>query len=234
MSIIYKVTNIINGKCYIGKTTQLLKKRKYKHMYYTSKELDDAYFHNAIRKYGIENFKWEVIYECNDPLILGIMETMKIMVNHSHWTESGYNLTWGNDDNPMNNPEIRKKVSISKKGKNHYLYGKHLNTDHKRKISESNKGKKRTDETKRKMSLAQSGMNNPMYGKKLSNDTKIRISQSQKGKSKHKNRKYSTDVFEQSVVKHKEGVEFKEISKELNVPISTMQYWFKKCGLMRR
>ena len=28
--------------------------------------------------------------------------------------------------------------------------------------------------------------------------------------------------------------EFKEISKELNVPISTMQYWFKKCGLMRR
>ena len=104
--IIYKSTNLINGKCYIGKTITSLTKRKNNHIY-TSKKFNEngkcskdeyrCYFYNALNKYGIENFKWEIIYECDDELILNIMETMKIIVNHSHRSEGGYNITWGGE-----------------------------------------------------------------------------------------------------------------------------------------
>jgi group I intron endonuclease len=229
MGIIYKVTNIVDGKCYIGKTIQTFRKRQYKHMYYATEDLDNTYFHNAIIKYGEENFKWEVIFECDDPLILNVMETFKIMICHSHKSEGGYNLTWGGEGSYgfKHSEETKKKMREIHKGKV-------LTPDHKRKIGKGNKGKTCTDETKLKMSLSQRGKNNPMYGKKLSDATKKRIGQSQKGKPKPKNRKYSTDVFERCIIKYKAGMEFDEISKDLGVPISTMQYWFKKCNLIRR
>jgi len=53
------------------------------------------YFYRSLRKYGNENFTWEVLKECNNRLMLGPMETFMIMVHHSHYTEGGYNLTWG-------------------------------------------------------------------------------------------------------------------------------------------
>lgn len=92
LGVIYKATNLINNKCYIGQTTKALEERKRNHFHRIH---DEIYFHNALKKYGAESFKWEVLCECEDKLMLNIRETMKIIVNHSHWTENGYNLTWG-------------------------------------------------------------------------------------------------------------------------------------------
>lgn len=100
--IIYQVTNLINNKCYIGKTYNL-QKRKTKHKYNAYKEKDgkycnETYFYNAIRLYGFKNFQFTILKDnITDPLILNIMETFMIMVHHSHHTEGGYNLTWGGD-----------------------------------------------------------------------------------------------------------------------------------------
>jgi group I intron endonuclease len=94
--IIYKATNVIDGKSYVGYTTTT--RRKYQH-YYAAKSQDDVnnYFYNAIRLHGYDNFKWEVLKECDNQLMLNLMETFMIMVHHTHWTEGGYNMTWGGD-----------------------------------------------------------------------------------------------------------------------------------------
>ena len=46
---IYKYTNLINGKVYIGQTKQTLKQRDYKHQTQLN---DNTYFHRAMKKYG--------------------------------------------------------------------------------------------------------------------------------------------------------------------------------------
>ena len=62
--LIYKYTNNINGKIYVGQTRQQLQKRHYKHL----QQLNDyTYFHRALKKYGVENFTLEII-EDNIPL----------------------------------------------------------------------------------------------------------------------------------------------------------------------
>lgn len=174
--VIYKATNTINEKCYIGQAINF-ERRKKAHIYNSISNRDKCYFHNAIRKYGGKNFKWEIVYECNDRLLLNVMETMKIIVNHSHTSEGkGYNMTWGGDDNPMNNEESRKKASRSSKGKI-------ISTETRRKISESNKGKVLSMETKRKISLSH-------IGQKRTEETKKKISEIVK------NRKVSTKTRE--------------------------------------
>lgn len=58
---IYKVTNLINGKIYIGSTKNTLKMRWYSHCRYALKLNSLFRFHRAIRKYGIDNFKLEYL-----------------------------------------------------------------------------------------------------------------------------------------------------------------------------
>ena len=62
--IIYKATNKINGKSYIGQTIKPLERRISGHLY-ELKNGSDYYFHNALRKYDFENFSWEIICECS-------------------------------------------------------------------------------------------------------------------------------------------------------------------------
>ena len=64
---IYKVTNNINGKVYIGQSDQIEMRWK-RHRYRSLNNNGDDYnciFYKAIRKYGLENFTFEVIEECN-------------------------------------------------------------------------------------------------------------------------------------------------------------------------
>ncbi len=60
---IYKVTNLINNVAYIGQTKTKLQARINRHIY-SMQHGSNLYFHNAIRKYGIDGFNIEVIAEC--------------------------------------------------------------------------------------------------------------------------------------------------------------------------
>ena len=71
--IIYKATNTINNKCYIGQTIHPLNTRKYNHRFKASKPTK-SYFHRAIHKYGWDSFIWETLCECKNQKELDEME----------------------------------------------------------------------------------------------------------------------------------------------------------------
>ena len=63
---IYKITNNINGHCYIGQSSQIEKRWK-NHKIASNNQNDSSYeypLYKAMRKYGIENFTFEIIEEC--------------------------------------------------------------------------------------------------------------------------------------------------------------------------
>src|SRR5271165_6007845 len=66
---IYKITNIKNNKIYVGKTSGNPQDRFYNHgkfPYYESTKNDCPKLYNSIRKYGIENFQFEILQTLND------------------------------------------------------------------------------------------------------------------------------------------------------------------------
>ncbi len=63
--IIYKATNKINNKSYIGQTQHSLESRNSQH--YRDYKDSNTSFHKALRKYGKENFEWKIIY-VSDPI----------------------------------------------------------------------------------------------------------------------------------------------------------------------
>ena len=57
---IYKITNDINGKIYIGQTTRTVEKRWKEHLYLAKKD-SSLYLHRSMRKYDARNFSIEII-----------------------------------------------------------------------------------------------------------------------------------------------------------------------------
>jgi predicted GIY-YIG superfamily endonuclease len=57
--LVYKAENKLNGNLYIGKTTRSLEERRNGHI--SESKSDNLRFHNALRKYGPENFAWSVL-----------------------------------------------------------------------------------------------------------------------------------------------------------------------------
>lgn len=93
---VYKVTNTINGKVYVGITNQTFKVRWYKHC---SDSLRGSEFplHNAIRKYGVDNFTIELLEICDTLEQLKEREKFWIIELQSKVDKNGYNLTDGGD-----------------------------------------------------------------------------------------------------------------------------------------
>lgn len=93
---IYKITNIINGKSYIGQSINIYKRWK--------REIEDSnsvksHCYNyplmrAFRKYGINNFKFEVIEECD---VEELNQREMYWVGYFDTFFSGYNQTFGGD-----------------------------------------------------------------------------------------------------------------------------------------
>jgi hypothetical protein len=114
--IIYKVTNKINLKVYIGQTTMPLKLRKASHKCAALTSHSNSYFHKAIRKYGWDSFEWVELYQCSSKEELDIKEIEYIVEHDCHASSGkGYNLTKGGDYNPMSDPDIKRRRDESLK-----------------------------------------------------------------------------------------------------------------------
>lgn len=89
---IYKVTNKVNNKVYIGQTRYTVEFRWKQHIH----KQDNCHFHNAIRKWGIDNFIVETLEKC-DVDLLNSREIFYIAKYDSY--KSGYNSTIEGDGN---------------------------------------------------------------------------------------------------------------------------------------
>lgn len=99
MFIIYKITNLINKKVYIGKTCRNITTRWNEHWSCAFNKEDNIYLHNAMRKYGKNNFQIEQIDEADTIEKLNEKEQYYIAYYHSQNKNKGYNLTNGGDGN---------------------------------------------------------------------------------------------------------------------------------------
>lgn len=172
---IYKATNNINNKVYIGYTSKSLEKRKEEHIQRAIKE-SKTRFHKAIIKYGEQNFTWELIYQSLDKnYCKKIMEPHFIQEFDSYGT--GYNGTKGGDGidsdtmrairsdphSVYNSAEYKHKRSQIQKEVRKNPNSKFNSGDFKKKISEN---------TRRLYNDPTSTFNSEEYRKKLSEGAK--------------------------------------------------------------
>lgn len=93
---IYKITNIINGKSYIGQTIQDVKDRFYQHCATKcSKAVSNMAIHKAIKKYGKSNFTIEVIEEIDSA---NLNDREKYWIKYHNSYNNGYNSTKGGQE----------------------------------------------------------------------------------------------------------------------------------------
>lgn len=123
--IIYKATNIINNKIYIGQTTQTLDKRRKAHerayKYKSSKEMIIA---KAIKKYGKENFTWEIIDTATSLDELNQKEEYWInKLNSLAENGYGYNDKRGGN-NHKHSERTKNKISKAQRGELNHAFGK--------------------------------------------------------------------------------------------------------------
>jgi group I intron endonuclease len=122
---IYKATNLINGKVYIGFDSNW-PKRKLEHIR-QMKYLNHA-FHNAIKKYGLEKFRWDILYQSWDRKhTLSTMEP-HFIEEYCSFGKNGYNMTLGGEGtNGYKRPDLS-EYNRSQKGIKKNLYLKIINS----------------------------------------------------------------------------------------------------------
>ena len=98
MGYIYKITNTINNKIYIGKTVNTIEYRWHQHVREAhNKKNTNILLHNAINKYGYNKFTIEVLEQCDNEM-LNEKEKLYIYLYDSFYKKGkGYNMTQGGD-----------------------------------------------------------------------------------------------------------------------------------------
>lgn len=143
--IIYKITNLVKGKIYIGQTSTELKQRI--SSYYSeqkSNRKSKQRIISAFRKYGFENFIFDIIDTTNDKDDLNAKEIYWIQIFKSTNPNIGYNVLSGGK-NVWLNDNIRERIITGQRNKI-------ISEETKKKISNTLKGHGFSKETLKKMS----------------------------------------------------------------------------------
>ena len=201
--IVYKTTNLINGKQYIGKD-------HYNNPTYLG---SGKLLVKAIKKYGKENFQKEILEYCENDDHLAEREKYWISVYKACESKNFYNIVpggYGGDSITFHpekdlicekirnarktqiinhSAETRKKISDSQKGELGFWYGKSPSNETRKKISESLKGKKKPLRTKEHAdNLSKANKNQIPWnkGKKnvYSDETRQKMSAARRGKTR--------------------------------------------------
>lgn len=171
---IYKLTNKINSKVYIGQTWGTLEKRMRNGANYKN----STYLYGAIKKHGVENFEYTVLATCEDQETANRLETEFIQQYNSLDHDIGYNLKEGGS-NGKHSEETKQKISNTLK-ENPYWLGKHLSDETKAKISAVHTGTIQSEERKEakaeQMTEWHATHEHPMTGKHHTEEAKKSMS----------------------------------------------------------
>jgi group I intron endonuclease len=198
MYYMYKITNTVNQKVYIGQTNNPTL-RWSQHKSNAKYDRGNQVITKALTKYGSNVFTFEVIATCLTQLDTDATEEQLIQQYDSRNPKKGYNISAGGNTTPRT-PEILTKISDSLKKyyETHdgWLKGKTLNEEWKLNMSKAalgkpgtNKGKKFSEEWKNKIS-------NSLTGKSLSEEHIKHLSESHIG-NVASNRKLTFEIAEQ-------------------------------------
>ena len=160
--IIYKHENKINGKVYIGQTSQSLESRSGRNGrgYYHCHKI----FAKEIEEYGWDNFTHEIIEEVDNKDVANEREKYWIKFYDSINPDKGYNRETGGLSGYKQSEEVCKERSQRYMGEGNPRYGKHCSEETKKKIRNANKYK-------------YIGEKNPMYGKTHTEEAREKIRQ---------------------------------------------------------
>lgn len=187
--LVYKITNQVNGKVYVGKTETTLESRWKKHL---ADHLKKPYhLYHAMRKYGVENFVVELVQTAYSREQLNELERKTIAELETNDPAIGYNMTIGGDGNAGHtlSAEGRKKVSAARKALGtSWSKGRQLSETHRRNIASGLKGNQNClgrvtlASTRRKLSDNNA---RAFSGKHHSAEARQRISQAMKLRRRH-------------------------------------------------
>jgi group I intron endonuclease len=107
---VYLVTNLIDGKLYVGKTEKTVQERWDAHLANARKRKHQEYLYRAIRKHGPENFHVQCLAEAQSTEELNQLERSWILVLNTI-APHGYNMTFGGDGVP-GTPEVCEKIRL--------------------------------------------------------------------------------------------------------------------------
>ena len=175
---IYKITNNINGKIYIGKTKHSIEYRYNEHLKNARLGVKYvSYLYRAMNEYGTENFSVAEI-ECCDIDVLDERERFWIKELRSQDSKVGYNIQEGGNGGATRSSEFvltQKQLDALEKGRHlpssqkqkeqlaNRRRGCVVSEETRRKISEANLGRKASEETKQKLSLIRKGKKLPPH-----------------------------------------------------------------------
>lgn len=180
MGYIYKITNSVNDKSYIGfSCNEPIQGRIKDHLSGKGNQL----IASAILKYGRDAFEYKILEANVFDAFLPDLE-MYYIAKFNTVAPSGYNLTHGGEGFGTPSEIVRRKISVANKGKKREPFS----AEHRHKLSEANKGKRLSAQTRRKMSESRRGekhwnFGNPK-GRRHSAETRRKISEAHKGKPK--------------------------------------------------
>ena len=141
MHHLYRITCLANNKVYIGQAKDY-NQRWRQHKAEAKKDEPSMIVNKAMKKYGIDNFQFDVIATCKTIEDANEVETLLVKQYESHIsTGKGYNVSNGGMNAPKSD-EWKQKVSQS-------LMGHEVSQEARDKISQGNSGKVRSDEFKK-------------------------------------------------------------------------------------
>lgn len=133
--IIYRIANLLDSKCYVGQTRMGLSKRIACHKC-DSKKHQNMVIYRAVRKYGWENFRIEVLESC---IGIGDLDQREIfwIAQMGSMVPNGYNVDKGGNSQGKFTEETRRKMALAKLGKKRGP----MSDETKRKIGDANRGR---------------------------------------------------------------------------------------------
>ena len=161
---VYKVTNLRDGKCYVGQTINKPEYRWSAHLSIPSYGFISL-LQRAIRKYGKDAFNFEVLCHAKDRAALNELEDHFINYFNA-LAPKGYTCLGSRGRDSHVSEETRLKMSLARKGK-----------------PPANKGKNASAEACAKMSAARMGVKPWNTGKAWSEENKAKLSAAKKGKA---------------------------------------------------
>jgi group I intron endonuclease len=203
-AIIYKITNQITNKSYIGWTGQPLETRWVQHQKLALKDQDNRPFYNAIRKYGTDCWTTEVLATTEDKTVAKQKEIEYIQLFESY--DHGYNATRGGDGN-----NDIKMSEESNQSRSKALKGRPKNY-----IRMA--GKKQSEESRKKISEAHKGMKKPW----------VKWSKEQIAKRSFGRRALTEQQYNQIHLLKNQGLRICDIAKQVETTPDLVKKWLNK------